>query len=103
MTDSLNHNNLLRLTKQNEKLTLECYSFDQHYTELRLSKRDRVLATRMLDSSRLQRDEDHHTRQDLQRMLMLNMKAEIQILEQHDLVDSVVSLIKPFRGEVDDA
>lgn len=47
---------------------------------LRLSSRDRRMATRMLERSAFQEGKGAEWRRELQVMLMLNYKAEIQIL-----------------------
>lgn len=69
---------------------------NRHYTEMHLTQRDRAMAARLLEDPRLDsRDVEHGPiRDDLQRMLILNRKAEIQILcEQDHLADNIAIML----------
>jgi len=54
---------------------------------LRLTSRDRKMATRMLDKDVFREDSEPEWRRELQTMLMLNVKAEIQFMSNEQSLE----------------
>ena len=64
---------------------------DRSRTWLYLSPRDRKMATKMLEKPVYQEEVEASWRRELQVMLFLNIKAEIQILGEHSNLEDYLS------------